>query len=135
MDDGDEVRDGRASTRVRDADSDDDGVRDGGEDFNHDGVTNEDGDDHGRDHCEDESEDDDDFLGTVVSFDDMTGALVIDVLSDDNDLVKTVTDTTEVELGHGTDGDTSMLTPGTMVDHVTLAADGSLLEIEITPVA
>jgi hypothetical protein len=44
-DDGDEVRDGYASTDVDDADTNDNGVEDGDQDADHDGIDNEDEDD------------------------------------------------------------------------------------------
>ncbi|NUS50621.1 MAG: hypothetical protein HOQ22_06200 [Nocardioidaceae bacterium] len=122
-------------TSVRDRDSDDDGVLDGAEDPNHDGVTNEDLDDHADDECENETEDADDFLGTIASYDATTGALVIMLSDGVTTVTHTVTDATDVELGHGQKSDTSLLVAGTGVDEILLAADGTLSEVEITPAA
>ena len=80
-DDGDEVRDGYASTKVLDADSDDDSVVDGDEDADRDGVDNEDeddsrercrfdDDDRDEDHVDDEDENELDLNEGDVDTDD-----------------------------------------------------------------
>ncbi|KAA1417815.1 hypothetical protein F0U44_16145 [Nocardioides humilatus] len=61
-----------------DADSDDDGTDDGDSDSDDDGESNEDDDDSLEDRCgRDGGEDDDDLLGTIESFDEVSGTLVI----------------------------------------------------------
>jgi hypothetical protein len=121
--------------RVRDRDSDDDGIIDGAEDWNHDGQVNEDDDDSVDDRCSDDSEDADDVLGTIASFDQGSGQLVVDTVSSGT-LTLVVTDRTEIERdssGHGTGGDatTADLTPGTTIAEVDLAKDGTLDKVEL----
>ena len=67
--------------RAGDDDSDDDGVLDGNEDSDDDGQSDEDDDDSDDDSCSGHhGEDGDDLLGPIVSFDESTGALVIDAV-------------------------------------------------------
>jgi hypothetical protein len=122
-------------TSASDDDSDDDGVLDGDEDSDHDGQSDEDDDDSLEDSCSDDSEDSDDLLGPIVSFDDVTGDLVIDTLVS-GQLTFVVTADTDIEFdssghGSGADGDTSDLVAGAIVNEVDLADDGTLEDIEL----
>ena len=159
-DDGDEVRDDTAATRVLDADTDDDRVLDGDEDSDRDDLANEDeddaaescrGDDDDRDADdvadEDENElggsvrdddsdddgirdgdeDDDDRLGAIVSFDAVTGDLVIATLAAGH-LTFVVTEDTEIEFdssgsGSGEDGFIGDLVEGQGVVEVEVDDD------------
>jgi hypothetical protein len=82
MDDGDEVHDGRASTDVGDADTNDNGVVDGDQDADRDGVDNEDEDDA----IEPCLADDDDTDGDSIDNEDENdfGTRVNDADSDDD---------------------------------------------------
>jgi hypothetical protein len=120
---------------VRDSDSDDDGIEDGDEDGDHDGEQNEDEDDSLTDNCEAEhGEDDSDLLGTIVSFDAGTGALVIDTLVAEAHLSLLVTEETEIEFddsGSGSteeDGSAADLVPGAEVAEIDMDDDGATLE-------
>ena len=117
------------------ADSDDDGVPDGEEDADGDGQSNEDDDDAADDRCGRTDEDDDDLLGPIVSFDAQTGQLVVDAVRAGR-LTFVVTVDTEIEYdgsGHGSGGDATVedLQPGTVVNEVDLAHDGSLDKVEL----
>jgi hypothetical protein len=90
------------------------------------------------DHCSGDDEDSDDLLGAIVSFDEATGALVIDTVTS-GQLTFTVTADTEIQFdssGHGSgeDGDTSDLVAGAVVDEIDLAEDGTVEEIELARV-
>ncbi|GEP32773.1 hypothetical protein NSZ01_05410 [Nocardioides szechwanensis] len=85
-----------------DSDSDDDGVADGDEDSDEDGEADEDEDDAAVDDCVVDSDDDGegdedegDVLGTITSFDSLTGVLVIAAAAG-FDVTGTVTDDTEI---------------------------------------
>ena len=122
--------------RAGDDDSDDDGVLDGNEDSDDDGQSDEDDDDSDDDSCSGHhGEDGDDLLGPIVSFDESTGALVIDAVSA-GQLTFVVTPDTEIEFdssgrGSGEEGDTSDLVAGQVVLEVDLEDDGTLEEIEL----
>lgn len=126
-------------SHARDSDSDDDGLVDGDEDGDRDGVQNEDEDDSLKDDCEAEhGEDDGDLLGTIVSFDAGTGALVIDTLAAEANLNLVVTEETEIEFddsGPGSsdeDASTADLVPGAEVAEIDLDDEtGALEEIEL----
>ncbi|MDP2775051.1 MAG: hypothetical protein Q8O61_15975 [Nocardioides sp.] len=89
-------------TRARDSDSDDDGVTDGDEDSDEDGEADEDEDDAINDDCvvdgDDDGEadeDEGDVMGTITSFDSLTGVLVI-AAGAGFDVTGTVTEDTEI---------------------------------------
>jgi hypothetical protein len=136
--DGDHVSDEDENDfgdRVADPDSDDDGILDGDEDHNGDGRSDEDDDDAEHDRCTGAEEDSDDRLGPIVSFDEGTGALVVDTLSV-GPLTFVVTDDTEIEFdssGHGSGGEASTddLVPGAVINEVDLEDNGTLEEIEL----
>jgi hypothetical protein len=124
--------------RVIDADSDDDGVRDGSEDRDRDGVSNEDEDDQLRDRCNVDrdhdgvaDEDEGDLLGTVVSFDETTRQLAVDTAN--GVLRLSLTDDTEIDIEHsGREGSTADLVPGARVSEVDVDdKTGALEEIQL----
>jgi len=117
-----------------DIDSDDDGVPDGDDDSDDDGEANEDLDDSLEDVCtRDDGEDAHDLLGTIESFDDVTGTLVIG--RDGAESVSyLVTDQTEIGIeveesdGHAiasedSDGTVADLVAGTVVKEVDIDDD------------
>jgi hypothetical protein len=121
--------------RAGDDDSDDDGITDGEEDHDGDGVSDEDDDDSVGDSCAHSGEDTDDLLGTIVSFDAVTGALEISTARSGL-LTFVVTAETEVEFdgsGHGSGdaGSVEDLDAGVVVLEVDLEKDGTLQEIEL----
>lgn len=81
-DDGDEVRDGFASTDVDDPDTNDNGVRDGDQDADHDGVDNEDEDDASETCLADDDDSDSDGIDNEDEND--FGTRVHDADSDDD---------------------------------------------------
>jgi len=111
--DGDHVSDEderELGGRAGDSDSDDDGLDDGAEDRDHDGESDEDEDDSEDDECDHADEDLDDLLGTIVTFDESTGELVVDTLASGSQTF-VVTDHTKIEFdssGHGSGGDASV---------------------------
>ncbi|WP_183095826.1 hypothetical protein [Nocardioides stalactiti] len=132
-----------------DSDSDDDGVEDGDDDSDDDGEADEDDDDSLDDRCgRDDDEDVDDLVGTILSFEESTGTLVVD-RSVGDDLLFLVTDDTEIEIetddsgpGDGNarrsdeEGSTDDLLPGVLVKEVDIDDDvastpPTLEEIEI----
>ncbi|MCW2834192.1 MAG: peptidase papain [Nocardioides sp.] len=123
---------------ARDSDSDDDGIEDGDEDGDHDGEQNEDEDDSVEDNCEAEhGEDDSDLMGTIISFDAGTGALVINTLASEAHLSLVVTEETEIEFdtsGSGSndeDGSAADLVPGAEVAEIGMDDGATLEEIEL----
>ncbi|MDO9496969.1 MAG: hypothetical protein Q7J48_14785, partial [Nocardioides sp.] len=89
-------------TSSHDSDSDDDGVTDGSEDSDEDGEADEDEDDAIDDDCVvdgdgdgEADEDEGDVLGTITSFDSLTGVLVI-AAGAGFDVTGTVTEDTEI---------------------------------------
>lgn len=117
-------------TSSHDSDSDDDGVADGSEDSDEDGEADEDEDDALDDDCVVDSDDDGeadedegDVLGTITSFDSLTGVLVI-AADAGFDVTGTVTEDTEITFEDVEDvedeGDKSSRsgsdTPGTVDD-------------------
>jgi len=95
------------------SDSDDDGVLDGDEDHDEDGQANEDDDDSDGDSCHGDrdgdgeaDEDEDDVLGTIISFDERTGELVVGSSTAGYAVTGVVTDHTEIDF-EDADGDES----------------------------
>jgi hypothetical protein len=141
--DGDDVADEderELGGRAGDSDSDDDGIEDGDEDDDSDGESDEDEDDSADDHCDDSDEDVDDQLGTIVTFDEVTGGLVIATAAAGM-ITFLVTDKTEIEFdssgrGSGSDASTDDLVEGQVVVEVDLEDDADpasheLEEIEL----
>lgn len=135
--------------QVGDRDSDDDGVADGNDDSDQDGVANEDLDDSDGDACDgdrdgdgEDDEDERDLLGTVASFDDQTGVLVV-TLRWGGELSGVVTDDTEVEFdssgqgnqnGDGGQAAADMLHEGVQVAELEFdQKTGDIEEIELLP--
>ncbi len=142
--DGDDVADEderELGGRAGDSDSDDDGIDDGDEDDDLDGQSDEDEDDAEDDRCDDSDEDLDDLLGTIVTFDEATGELVVDSIASGT-LTFVVTDHTRIEFdssGHGSGDDAGVedLVEGQDVAEVDLEDDDDptateLEEIELT---
>ena len=136
-DDDDRDHDGVANedeneqhSRTRDRDSNDNGTPDGDEDVDEDGVNNEDEDDNADDACDGDTDDDgvddedrNDAIGAVLSYDEVTGVLVIE--TDDGNLTGLVTDETRVKWSDcdcGEEGDQPWfaLVVGAPVAHVVL---------------
>lgn len=130
----------RSGTDPKDADTDDDGIRDAREDRDHDGLCNRDeqrsgtrpdradsdhdGTDDGDEHSRNE------VSGTVTSFDQASGALVLQPASGDPVTV-TVTEDTRFE-----DGTAADLVAGATVGEVKFTPDGKggnlALKVEFT---
>lgn len=132
-------------TSSHDADSDDDGVTDGDEDSDEDGAADEDEDDATGDECvvdgDDDGEADEDeadVLGTISTFDSLTGVLVI-AAEAGYDVTGTVTGDTEITFEDDEEGDVSRrgsdaegtvddLQPGVVVAEVEFEDDGVELD-------
>ncbi len=124
-------------TSAHNADSDDDGVVDGDDDSDNNGQADEDDDDHGSsDHCEDDAEDNDDFVGTIVSYDAGNGSLVLNTGA--TTVTYLVTGSTEIKYDGdhgGTETDESALVPDAVVEEVDVADGNELDEIDLAPPA
>jgi hypothetical protein len=126
--------------KINVVDTDRDGVDDGAEDRDRDGVANEDEDDHDADACDGDDdhdgvpdEDEEDVYGTVVSFDALSGALVVEN-ADLRTASMTVTPDTEIEIVDGGSGTTADLVAGRVVSEIDRDRDtGDLEEIEVFP--
>lgn len=138
LDNVDDEDENELHLRAGDRDSDDDGVLDGDEDRDHYGVANEDNDDSDDDECDGDGdhngeadEDEGDILGTIVSFEETSGALQIAGMFS-TPLMFVVTDDTEIEFEHsGDEGTTADLVNRTQVAEVDLEDDGTLEKIEL----
>lgn len=151
--DGDSVSDedeNELGLKAGSDDSDGDGVTDGDEDADHDGEANEEGDDSLGDSCDGDydhdgeaDEDEGDLTGTITSFDETTGTLVL-TSADGYTITGTVTSDTEIEFeeADGDDSDafedrdatTADLQPGVRVAELEFdddAATGTLEEVQI----
>lgn len=160
--DGDSVSDedeNELGLKAGSDDSDADGTADGDEDADHDGEANEDGDDSLDDACDGDhdndgeaDEDEGDLIGTITSFDETTGTLVV-TSTDGFTVSGRVTSDTELDFeeadgdegddsDEGDEGDefedrdatTADLQPGVRVAELEFgddAAPGTLEEVEI----